>query len=455
VEVAGRRVAVLGLGVSNVPLLRYLRKKGALLTGCDRKRAEELGETVAELEALGCALKLGPDYLDALAGQEIVFLTPGMRKDLPELERARAAGVEVSSEIGLVFALCRAPILGITGSSGKTTTTTLCGRILAANGDLVRVGGNLGWPLIEEVEEIPPTARVVLELSSFQLADLTRSPEVAVVTNVTPNHLDYHGSMAAYVEAKMHIFRFQDPGDVCILNWDNDLTQAMAGQGRGRVVFFSRLKELEEGAFLRGTALMLRLDGREERLCDRAELKLLGVHNVENILAAALATRLCGADPAAIRRVITSFTGVPHRLELVRELGGVRYYNDSIATSPARAMAGLASFAQPVILIAGGYDKQLPLAEFARAVVRQATGVILLGNTAGQIAEAVRQAAQELNQEAPPLVQVGSLAEAVGAAARLARPGDVVLLSPACASYDMFRNFEERGERFRELVRGL
>ncbi|MGE5554529.1 MAG: UDP-N-acetylmuramoyl-L-alanine--D-glutamate ligase [Betaproteobacteria bacterium] len=454
-HLAGKRVAVVGLGVSNVPLIRFLRRKGALVTGCDQKRAEELGERVAELEALGCRLRLGPDYLSGLAGQEIIFLTPGMRKNLPAIERAKAAGTAVSSEIRLVFALCRAPILGITGSSGKTTTTMLCDRILKADGGEVWTGGNIGRPLIEAVEEIPPSAKVVLELSSFQLEDLTQSPCLAVVTNVTPNHLDQHASMEEYIEAKKRIFRFQGPQDICVLNRDNEVTRAMAGECPGRVVFFSRREQLKEGAFLRGAELILRLDGREERLCNRTELRLLGVHNIENVLAASVATRLFGASLEAIHEAITTFTGAPHRLELVREVGGVRYYNDSIATTPARAMAGLASFDQPLILIAGGYDKKLPFDEFGRAAVQRTKGLILLGTTAGQIEQAVRRAAEELNQQAPLLVQVGSLAEAVVKAAELAQPGDVVLLSPACASYDMFRNFEERGERFRELVWGL
>ncbi|MDI6870463.1 MAG: UDP-N-acetylmuramoyl-L-alanine--D-glutamate ligase [Bacillota bacterium] len=455
VDVAGKRVAVVGLGVANLPLVRFLQGKGAMVTGCDRKSREELGDRMRQLEEAGCALQLGPGYLSNLAEQELIFLTPGMRKNLPEIERARAAGAVVSSEIRLFFELCRAPVLGITGSSGKTTTTMLSGRILEANGDQVWVGGNIGQPLIEEVERIPPSAKVVLELSSFQLEDLTQSPRLAVVTNVTPNHLDQHASMEEYVEAKKRIFRYQGARDACVFNYDNPVTREMASECPGRAVFFSRQQELGEGAFLRDADFVLRLDGREEQVCRRGEVKLLGAHNVENVLAASLAARLFGAGVEAIREAVTTFTGAPHRLELVREVGGVRYYNDSIATTPARAMAGLASFAAPVVLIAGGYDKKLPFDEFAQAVVDRAKAVVLLGATAALIEQAIRRAAAESNREIPPLIRVGSLAEAVAEAARRAEPGDVVLLSPACASYDMFQNFEERGQRFRELVRGL
>jgi UDP-N-acetylmuramoylalanine--D-glutamate ligase len=455
VDFAGKRVAVVGLGVSNLPLIRFLQRKGALITGCDKKRLDELEDRLPNLEETGCELKLGPDYLATLEQHDIVFLTPGMRKNLPEIEKAKASGVVISSEIRLFFDLCRAPILGITGTSGKTTTTMLAGRILQAGGDQVWVGGNIGQPLIEEVEKIPPKAKVVLELSSFQLEDFTDSPHLAVITNVAPNHLDQHASFEEYVEAKKRIFRYQEAGDACLLNHDNPLTRKMAEECPGRVFFFSRKRELEEGAFLRGSDLIVRLEGQEEKVCSQGELKLLGVHNVENVLAAALATRLFGAKTEAIHKAVTTFTGAPHRLELVRELKGVRYYNDSIATTPDRAIAGLNSFELPVVLIAGGYDKKIPFDDFAKVAIHQAKAVVLLGVTAGKIEEAIQRAVSESGKRAPRLVRVGSLEEAVKEASHLAEPGDVALLSPACASYDMFLNFEERGQRFRDLVRGL
>lgn len=454
-EFAGKRVAVVGLGVSNIPLIRFLRRKGAHVTGCDQKSAEQLKERLPQLEEAECELQLGSDYLATLSAHDVIFLTPGMRKNLPEIQAARAAGALVSSEIQLVFELCRAPIVGITGSSGKTTTTMLCGEILKTQGDQVWVGGNIGQPLIEVIEAVPPSAKVVLELSSFQLEELTRSPQFAVVTNVTPNHLDQHASMEEYTEAKEHIFRYQGKDDWCVLNLDNPVTARMAEKCSSRVAFFSRKRELDEGACLAGEDLVVRSGGVEERICSRSEIRLLGVHNVENVLAAALATHLAGAGREAIRRVATGFTGAPHRLELVRELRGVRYYNDSIATTPARAIAGLESFTAPVVLIAGGYDKKLPFDEFARVAVSRAKAVVLLGTTAGQIEQALRRAGTAHDGPQPAIIRVETFPQAVAEAARLAEPGEVVLLSPACASYDMFKNFEERGQAFRELVRGL
>lgn len=451
----GKRVAVVGLGVSNLPLIRFLKAKGAHVTGCDKKSLDELAARVPLIQELDCRLDLGPGYLASLSEHEVIFLTPGMRKNLPEIARARAAGAIISSEISLVFELCRAPILGITGSSGKTTTTMLCGRILETNGDQVFVGGNIGRPLIEIAEQIPATAKVVLELSSFQLEELAHSPHLSIVTNITPNHLDQHASMEEYVEAKKHIYRHQTPGDACILNFDDPTTRAMQHDCPGRVAFFSRRTELDEGAFVRHGDLLLRWAGREERICSRDELKLLGEHNVENVLAASLATHLFGARTAAVHEAVTTFTGAPHRLEFVREVSGVRYYNDSIATTPSRAMAALSSFDQPIVLIAGGYDKKIPFDEFVRLAVRKVKAVVVLGVTAGLIEEAIRRAAAEGSARLPIIVRAGGFDEAVREAAHLAAPGDVVLLSPACASYDMFNNFEERGQRFRDLVRGL
>ncbi|MGE5577236.1 MAG: UDP-N-acetylmuramoyl-L-alanine--D-glutamate ligase [Syntrophothermus sp.] len=473
-ELAGKKVAVVGLGVSNQPLIRFLARKGARVTGCDKKTRAAFGEKAAglmELEELGVELRLGEGYLDGLEAFEVIFLTPGMRRDLPEIAAAQRAGAVVSSEMRLFFSLCRAPIVGITGSSGKTTTTTLVYEILKAAGRRVYLGGNIGQVLIEQVEEIPPEATVVLELSSFQLQDFTQSPHIAVVTNVTPNHLDQHASMEEYIEAKRNILRFQKPGDFAVLNLDNVVTREMAGGVKGGLLPFSRLQVLEKGVFLRGDEIIYRGEQLEEQICRASELKLLGAHNVENVMAAAGAAILAGASVPAVREVATTFRGVPHRLELVRTLNGVDFYNDSIATSPARAIAGLRSFDRPVVLIAGGYDKHLPFDEFAKEVVERVKTLVLVGVTASLIEEAVRKASAPGrhtgkdgkgdgagtadNDGRPEIQRCRTFEEAVHAASAAAGPGDVVLLSPACASYDMFPNFEKRGERFRELVNEL
>lgn len=456
-----RTVAVVGLGVSNRAVIRWLSRRGARLFGFDQKTAPELGAAHDQLQALGVQLVLGPDYLEQLETGEwdAVVLTPGMRKDLPQLERLRGRGVPFYSEIGLVFALCRGRIVGVTGSSGKTTTTTLIGEMLKAGPEPVYVGGNIGQPLIEVVEEIPPEAWVVLELSSFQLEMLDQSPHVALVTNVTPNHLDAHGSMEAYVAAKERIVRFQRPDDLAVFNLDNPASAAMSRQAPGRTLLFSRRQPVPAGAWQDGDRLMIGgIPGGQDKpalLCRTSDVQLLGEHNLENILAAAAVAAACGIDLAAARAVVTTFRGVPHRLELVAEWNGVRYYNDSIATSPARAAAGIRAMRAPVVLIAGGYDKKLPFDELAEAVVGAVRVLILMGATASKIEAAVVAHARATAAPLPEIVHVGSLEAAVEEAARRARPGEVVLLSPACASYDMFPNFEVRGRRFVELVRGL
>lgn len=457
-EWTGKRVSVVGLGKSNMALIRYLVRHGALVTGHDQKSASELGAAYDELCVLGVELRLGPGYLRSLALADAVFLTPGIPKDLPEIVRVKAAGVPVTSEINLFFDRCRAPIIAVTGSSGKTTTTTLIGAILEAAGLKVYVGGNIGRPLIELVDEIEPSAIVVLELSSFQLELLRKSPRVAVVTNISPNHLDVHRTMEAYVDAKRNIYRHQRPQDVVVLNHDDPTTVAMASEAPSRVVWFSRCREVENGAFAGDGRVILSRRVRGERslidVCAISDIRLRGEHNLENILAACAVGHLLGVTAGTMREVVTSFTGVAHRLELVREAGGVRYYNDSIATSPARAIAGLRSFDEPVLLIAGGYDKHLPFDEFAEVVVQKARAVFLIGETAVKIREAIERAA-ERRGTALRIVMCAGLDDAVQRAKEAAVPGDVVLLSPACASYDMFQNFEQRGERFRKVVHSL
>lgn len=457
-EWLGKEVSVVGLGKSNLALIRYLARKGALITARDQKSKEELGGAYRELEALGARFCLGPGYLENLGDADAIFLTPGMRKDLPQIETARRAGVPILSEISLFFDLCRAPIVGITGSSGKTTTTTLVGSLFEAAGLRVYVGGNIGRPLIEQVDDIPESAIVVLELSSFQLELVEKSPRVAVVTNVSPNHLDVHKTMAAYVEAKRRIYRFQGPEDHLVLNRDNSYTRAMAQTAKARVLWFSRTQEVENGAYCCEGRIVIAREGRSGRsivdVCGVDEIPLLGSHNIENVLAACAAAALVGVTPGTMRDVVTSFTGVAHRLELVREANGVAYYNDSIATSPSRAMAALKAFQRPVHLIAGGYDKALPFDEFARVVCERCASLFLIGEAAGKIEQEVLAACAEMGR-GPLIRRAASLEEAVEGASRLARAGEVVLLSPACASYDMFPNFEARGERFRKVVHAL
>ncbi|HEY8345914.1 MAG TPA: UDP-N-acetylmuramoyl-L-alanine--D-glutamate ligase [Symbiobacteriaceae bacterium] len=449
----GKPVVVVGIGVSNMPLIRHLRKKGAVVTACDRKSEAELGERAEELRRLGVTLCTGAGYLEPLAHHDLIFLTPGIPKHLPEIEAARARGAIIVGEIGLVLAYCRAPVIGITGSAGKTTTTTLVGEILKAAGHQVYVGGNIGTPLVEQAESVPPEAKVVLELSSFQL-QLTggRSPHIGVITNISPNHLDVHASMEEYVEAKKNIFRYQKPEDIVILNADDPLVRSFAAEAPARVVFFSRQADpgTETCAFVRGDELIWRDQNREVPVLKVQELKLMGLHNLENALAAMAAAFLAGAGPEAVRSVLTTFAGVEHRLEPVRVINGARWYNDSKATSPTEAVAALRTLEAPIVLIAGGSDKGIPFDPMAPLVVEKVKALILTGPTAPKIEETVRRYGYNR-----VLHHARDMEEAVRLAYQEAQPGDNVVLSPACASFDAYRNFEERGRHFKSLVAAL
>lgn len=454
-----KRLAVVGLGVSNIPLIRYLVNQGAKVTVCDRQKPAELENRLAQIAGLPVSFKLGDGYLDDLGDCDTIFLSPGVPKDLPQIQGLREQGVAFSSEMQVFYELCPAPIVGITGSSGKTTTTTLIGEILAQiDGRRTFVGGNIGNSLLAEIPSIRPQDLVVLELSSFQLELLPYSPSYALVTNITPNHLDVHKSMENYIDAKRHIYSFQSPSDFVVLNYDNTTTKAFAEDCPGQVCFFSRLEEPKRGVFLRNGMITVRdmgfAQGREEVLCSIGAVRLLGVHNWENVLAAVAVSALCGATPAAIVQSIATFAGVPHRLEPVDEINGVRYYNDSIATSPARAIAGIRAFNDPIILIAGGYDKQLSFDSLAKTIIdAKVKAVVLTGVTADKIEQAILE--EQGSTQGPLICRADSFDGAVLKAAKLGKPGDVVLMSPACASYDMFRNFEERGARFREIVKEL
>jgi UDP-N-acetylmuramoylalanine--D-glutamate ligase len=453
VEFQGRTAVVVGIGISNLPLIRYLLAKGARVIACDKKSEAELGERALELRRRGVELSTGPTYLEPLAQHDLIFLTPGIPKHLPEIAAARDRGATILGEIGLVMASCRAPVIGITGSAGKTTTTTLIGEIMKASGRETYVGGNIGTPLIEQVESIPESAAAVLELSSFQL-QLTggRSPQLSVITNISPNHLDVHASMEEYIEAKKNIFRFQRPHETVILNYGDPLVRSFAGEALGRVVFFWREGDpgTETCAFIRGDEVIFRYQGREYPVMKVWEIQLLGRHNQENVLAAVAAAFLAGAGLHAIRSVITRFTGVEHRLEPVREVDGARWYNDSKATSPAEAVAALETLEAPIVLIAGGSDKGIPFDPIAPLVAQKVKALILTGPTAPKIEQAVRAGGYT-----GPVHHAAGMAEAVQLARQAAAPGDNVVLSPACASFDAYRNFEERGRHFKQLVNEL
>ena len=443
---------VVGIGLSNLALIRYLLQKGAKVTACDRRTPEQLGDRAEELARLGVSFSTGEGYLAPLADHDLIFLTPGMPKHLPEIEAARQRGATISGEIGLVLDRCKAPVVAVTGSAGKTTTTTLIGAILEASGRETHVGGNIGTVLIERVEQIPPEAAVVLELSSFQLQLVRRSPNISVITNISPNHLDVHASMEEYVEAKKAIFRYQSPSDWLILNADDPQVSAFAGEAPGHVVRFSRKGDPggEHAAFIRDGQVIWRRNGQELPTLFVDEIQLMGLHNQENVLAAMAATYLAGAPMSAVREVLTTFTGVEHRIEPVRELAGAKWYNDSKATSPTEAVAALSTLPAPIVLIAGGSDKGIPFDPIAKLVAEKVKSLILTGPTAPKIEEAVRRGGYN-----GPVQRAAEMGEAVALARQAAAPGDYVLLSPACASFDAYRNFEERGRHFKALVNDL
>lgn len=453
-EWAGKRVAVLGLGVSNMALLRYLVRHGASITAYDRQTPDELGVTYRELVKMPVELRLGLEHheMNDLHQFEKVFVTPGMPKHLQVLREAERRGTELSSEIQVLMERCPAKIIGITGSSGKTTTTALIGEILSAAGLRVHVGGNIGRPLIEIVDDIQSDDWVVLELSSFQLDRLKRSPHIGVITNITPNHLQEHGSMEAYIEAKAENVRWQQPHDWAILNWDDPIVKKFGHQVSSSVRFFSALETLKVGVFIQDERIVIaRPDSLPVEVCRLEEVRLLGRHNVENVLAAVAAAEQTGVPIAAMREAIRQFEGVPHRLELVHDSWGVRYYNDSISTTPERAIAGIRSFNEPVVLIAGGYEKGLPFDGMAEAINERVKTLILIGDTAQAIEDAVVRTCADPSL-LPEIIHAGSFETAVIKAIQAAVSGDVVLMSPGCASFGMFRNFTERGEAFRRLV---
>ncbi len=449
----GQKIAVVGLGISNLALIDFLQKHGAdKIVACDRKPWEKLDARVQKLTERGIRLQLAESYLDGLADCDWIFLTPGMRRDWPQLMEAKKRGVRLGSEISLFMELCPAQIVGITGSSGKTTTTTLVGKILGLNRK-VYVGGNIGQPLIGQLDTIGAHELVVLELSSFQLQDLQISPHYAAVLNITPNHLDLHSSMTEYSEAKYNIVRYQRPNQWSVLNIDNPASWEARERTGAQICPFSLHRELDQGAFLRGDQLLWSFGGHQEVVAESGKLKLLGLHNVSNSLAAIALSCLCGASAQDAASVLTTFTGVEHRLELVRDLGGVKFYNDSIATTPARTMAALGALSAPIHLIMGGSDKNLPFGELAAYISSQSSVATVY--TIGQTAEKIEQALVEVPGEKPKIESCQSLPAAVALAASRAAQGEIVLLSPACASYDQFPNFQVRGERFKELVEGL
>ena len=446
----GKSCAVIGMGVSNIPLIRLLLSSGAKVLICDKKEEHDAA-TVGEFRAQGAKFSLGEGYLSALGDADIIFKTPGMRYDVPELLAAEGRGCIVTTEMEQFLSLCPCVSIGITGSDGKTTTTTIVGELLKQAGKRAFVGGNIGKPLLADTDKMTGDDFAVVELSSFQLMNIKRGTDISVITNITPNHLDMHKSMGEYTEAKKEIYKTSN-GKV-VLNFDNAVTRTIADELGQRAVMFSSKEILDDGYCVEDGFIVFRKAGKSEKILALSDIKIPGMHNVENYMAAIAATRdFVSLDD--IRTVAREFGGVEHRMELVREISGVRFYNDSIASSPTRTIAGLRAFDQKVILIAGGYDKKIPFDELGPAVLDYVKTLVLVGATADKIRIAVENT-PGYDARKLPIIMCSSFENAVKMAADSAESGDIVTLSPACASFDMFENFMLRGKYFKELVNAL
>lgn len=460
--IRGKKVAFIGAGVSHRELIPQFVEMGAIVTLCDRKESlADFGEVGKTLAGLGISLSLGENYMDGFAGQDIIMRTPGFEYYTPALQAAKAAGTMITSEMELFFEYCPCELVAVTGSDGKTTTTSLIAAIFREAGRTVHLGGNIGRALLPILGDVAPGDVAVVELSSFQLISMRRSPRVAVVTNVTPNHLDHHKDMQEYIDAKRNILLYQDEACRAVLGYENPVSRSMWEDCKGRqVVWFTRLRETDNGAFLRADGMLCMAERDAESgapkvtpILPQSEVRLRGLHNIENLLAAAAA--VWGRVPVeAIARVGASFTGVEHRIEPVRLLDGVQWYNDSIGTSPTRTIAGLRSFEQKLILIAGGYDKHIPYEPLAPEILAHVKVLVLMGATGPRIEEAVR-AEPGFAGAGLAILHAASMEEAVQLARDAAQPGDEVILSPASASFDLYPNFEERGKHFKRLVNAL
>lgn len=449
-----RKVAVMGMGISNTPLIKYLMDLDADITVFDKKTEEELGKAKCEeYSTQGVKFSLGDSYLENLVGFDIIFRSPSMRPDTPALEMELDRGAILTSEIEMLIDLCPGKVIGITGSDGKTTTTTLIYKMLQEEGYNCYLGGNIGIPLFAKIDEMTPDDYVVLELSSFQLMTLKKSPNISVITNISPNHLDIHKDYREYIDSKKNIYLHQQPDDVVILNYDNEITREFADTSKGRVRYFSTYTKLDDGVILDQNIIKICSNKIRTQVISTDDILLLGRHNVENACTA-IATVQGLVKSESIIKVLTTFKGVEHRNEFVREHNSVKWYNDSIGSSPTRTIAGLVSFKNKIILIAGGYDKHLDYTDMGNYIVDRSKALILIGQTKEKIKIATEQALERKDIYLP-IFECSSLEEAVNKANEIAEEGDIVFFSPASASFDMFKNFEERGNKYKELVNNL
>jgi UDP-N-acetylmuramoylalanine--D-glutamate ligase len=450
-KIKDKKVVFIGLGVSHTNLVKLLCKKGISVSVCDRASKEDLGEIYQELLKLGVNFCLGEKYLDNILQADIIFRTPGMNYYSPILLECRKKGIVVTSEMEVFFDLCPCKTYAVTGSDGKTTSTTLIAELLKAQGKKVHLGGNIGKALLPIIEEISQDDVAVVELSSFQLTSMRCSPDVSVITNITPNHLDVHKDMDEYIEAKCNLILHQGAFSRTVLNLDNETTSGLSGLVRGELLWFSRTTVPQNGVYLAENGDIFSVKNSvQTRIMSKDDIKLPGIHNVENYLTAISAT-LGEIDVENIVNVAKEFGGVEHRIEFVTEINNVKYYNDSIATSPTRTIAGLNSFNQKLIVISGGYDKKIPYEPLAPHILNKVKVLILLGATAKKIEKAILENESFENSEIE-IIHAQTLENAVDIASKRSTSGDIIILSPASASFDMYKNFEQRGNHFKNIV---
>lgn len=451
--IKSKKIAIIGLGVSNKPLIEYLYNLGAEITVFDNRNQDKIDVDIWDkIIEYNLPYSLGENYLSKLKGFDYIFRSPSCRPDLPEILDEVNRGAILTSEIEQVLKLTPCKTIGITGSDGKTTTTSLIYEILKRKYKCF-LGGNIGKPLFTEIKDMKPEDIVILELSSFQLINMELSTNIAVVTNISPNHLNVHKDYQEYIDSKANIFLHQNNNDLLVINYDNDITKDFAKLAKGKVKFFSRKNKLPNGVIYDSGTIKSCDNDLRRHIISQKDIKIRGMHNIENICAAIAATEDL-VDAETQKEAICAFTGVEHRLEFVRELNGVKWYNDSIASSPNRTIAGLNSYNEKIVLIAGGRDKHLDYEPIAKPIIDNVTTLIVMGETANKIKNAVIREL-EIENRIINIIHVKNVQEAVLEAKQNAKPGEVVLFSPASTSFDMFKNFEERGKKFKEEVNKL
>ena len=446
-----RKVAVIGLGVSNIPLLDYLHTNKARVTIFDQREIDNMPKDLMDkITAYSFEFSLGKNYLEKLNGFDLIFRSPSCLPTIPQLEKEANRGAIVTTEIEMLMEMCPGTIIGVTGSDGKTTTTSLISAILKNAGYKTYLGGNIGTPLFTKLPEMEKEDIVVLELSSFQLMGMKVSPKISVITNVTPNHLNIHKDYEEYIEAKKNIFKWQNQEGTLILNYDNEITKSCEKEANGKVIFFSSKEKLDNGYIVDGNVVKECEDKIRKHIVDVNEVKLKGIHNYQNICAALAATKtLVSLDDAV--KTIKEFNSVEHRLEFVREIHNVKWYNDSASSSPTRTISGINAFNEEIILIAGGYDKNLDYTPLAKPILDKVKVLLLMGQTSGKIFNAVQEEMEKENKEIR-IYMCNNLQETIDTAKKIAKPGQVVLFSPGSASFDMFKNAYDRGNQFKKLV---